>query len=343
LWPIHKIVDKSNIYNCRPVSPLLSLSKVLETLRFSRLNQHLQLNKFLAPELFRFIKGTIIEYAIFTLMDIIFTSLNHWQQIVGIKSYLTNRKQKVNISPWNPGAERSWGLEAIISGVPQGSILGPLFSIYINDLPCGIYHSAKLVIYADDTSVLITVKNVHELQVKAKTTQDYTSKWCLVNSLTLSIDKTDLVIFSSNHYHDETFLINYQNNSLKESTNTIYLGLELDKRINWKNHINKILPKLNNAYLILSSTYSYSNTSTLRMIYFVYIYATMECGIIFWGNLIESKKSSYSRKGSIELWLFWAIEHDVNLISETGIINLVFTIHTIPDEVLVTEFGNLYI
>jgi len=68
------------------------------------------------------------------------------------------------------------------------------------------------------------------------------SEWFLVNGLTLNIDKTDLVKFSSNHYRDETFLINYQNNSVKESTNTIYLGLELDKCINWKNHINKILP-----------------------------------------------------------------------------------------------------
>jgi hypothetical protein len=249
-----------------------------------------------------------------SLMDIIFTSLNHWQQIVGIKSFLTNRKQTVNKSPWNPGAENSWSLETIISGVPQGSFLGPLFSIYINDLPYEIYHTAKLVIYADDRSVLIThFKNVNELQVKAKTTLNYMSEWFLVNGLTLNIDKTDLVKFSSNHYQDETFLINYQINSLNEFTNAIYLELELDKRITWKNHINKILPKLNNACLVVSSTYSYSNTSTHRMIYFVFFHATMEYGIIFWGNLIDSKKSSYSRKRYIELWLFWDIEHHVNL------------------------------
>jgi hypothetical protein len=73
------------------------------------------------------------------------------------------------------------------------------------------------------------------------------SEWFLVNGLTLNLDKAYLVKFSSNHYQDETFVINYQNNSVKESTNTIYLGLELDKHMNWKNHINKILPKLNNA------------------------------------------------------------------------------------------------
>jgi hypothetical protein len=48
------------------------------------LNQHLQSNKILPPEQLRLRKGTILENAIFALMYIVFTSLNHWQQIVDI-------------------------------------------------------------------------------------------------------------------------------------------------------------------------------------------------------------------------------------------------------------------
>jgi hypothetical protein len=48
--------------------------------------------------------------------------------------------------------------------------------------------------YADDTSVLITAKNINESQIKAETTLDYMSEWFLVNGLTLNIDKTNIQI-----------------------------------------------------------------------------------------------------------------------------------------------------
>jgi hypothetical protein len=76
-----------------------------------------------------------------------------------------------------------------------------------------------------------------------------------------------------------TFLINYKSNSIKEYTDTKFLGLILDKRINWKNHINKNLPKLRSLCFVVSSMYSYSNMFTLKMIYFARFYATMEYDI----------------------------------------------------------------
>jgi hypothetical protein len=50
-----------------------------------------------------------------------------------------------------------------------------LFLIYVKDLSYGLYHTGKPVIYADDTSVLTTAKNINELQIKAENTLDYMS------------------------------------------------------------------------------------------------------------------------------------------------------------------------
>ena len=66
------------------------------------------------------------------------------------------------------------------------------------------------------------------------------SEWFLVNGLTLNIDKTDIFKLSSKHYQDKMFLINFENNLIKESANTKFLGFEVDKHLKWKSHINKI-------------------------------------------------------------------------------------------------------
>ena len=75
-----------------------------------------------------------------------------------------NRKQKVKITLQNGKRDPSSRWETIRNGIPQGSILGPLlFIIYVNDLPSGINQFANPVIYADDTSVLVSAKNLEDL------------------------------------------------------------------------------------------------------------------------------------------------------------------------------------
>jgi len=90
----------------------------------------------------------------------------HWYGILGkgynlIQSYLKNRYQRVITANKSRQYYSEW--EPIRYGIPQGSILGPLFSIlYINDLPKTMAISANRVFFADDTSMIITKSNPME-------------------------------------------------------------------------------------------------------------------------------------------------------------------------------------
>ena len=87
-----------------------------------------------------------------------------------IFDFLSNRKQRVVLN----GMASSW--ESIKSGVPQGSVLGPLlFLIYINDLTDNI--SSEMRLFADDSSLFIKVRNIEDTQVQRTDDLDKITNW----------------------------------------------------------------------------------------------------------------------------------------------------------------------
>jgi len=93
-----------------------------------------------------------------------------------IESYLEERDQYVEIK-CNQESFKSKQLKAI-NGVPQGTILGPLFfSIYINDLPTFIKDYAEIVMYADDCALIVSGNDKKEVESKVNKVLNLTNNW----------------------------------------------------------------------------------------------------------------------------------------------------------------------
>ena len=119
-------------------------------------------------------------------------------------------------------------------GVPQGSILGPLFFLlYNNDLPYILNNVSKLTLFADDTSLIFSNSNSTDY-VTFIVTFDKMNLWFTINSLSLNLFKTNYVHFTAKSNTKIDINIKFKDIQINNTYNIKYLGLTIDNTLSWK-------------------------------------------------------------------------------------------------------------
>ena len=202
-----------------------------------------------------------------------------------MESYLKNRQQYVEID----GIKSE--LVSVKTGVPQGSILGPLlFLIYINDFE-NASEIFDLIIYADDTTLsgaLNVISQKSELENINEAINDELTKindWLKVNKLSLNVAKTKFMTF---HTVQKKKIpnINLKLNDIQiEQVHCFnFLGIILNENLTWSDHINKISNKISRNIGIINRLKNLLPLKTRITLYNTMVLSYVNYGILMWGH-----------------------------------------------------------
>lgn len=145
-----------------------------------------------------------------------------------LKSYLTQRKFYVKVN------DDTSSICQINAGVPQGSVLGPvLYTIYTSDMP--IEDNVTIATYADDTAILASDVSPNEASFLVQRYLNQLQMWLSKWKICINAEKSNHVLFTLKKGECPPLHIN--GSEIPKADTVKYLGMHLDKRLTWKNHI----------------------------------------------------------------------------------------------------------
>lgn len=306
ICPIFKNGSKKLIENYRPVAILSAPAKLFEKLIHKFLMP--QIDAYIIPEQHGFRKGRSTETNLMVFTDYVarsldsgyqvdcsyndfskaFDTVNHdilltklaqmgfsLQMLKFFKSYLKNRKQFVTHGIFQ-SAEF-----LVFSGVPQGSILGPLlFSIFINDI-AGVIRFSRFLLFADDLKLFLLIRNIEDC-LRLQADVDNISEWSQRNQLHFNVLKCVILTFTrafSLTYHRYTML----GHNLKRVSNIKDLGIMYESKLTFRTHIEGVCQSaLKMLGFVLRTVRVFRDTRALKILYFSLVRSRLESGSLIW-------------------------------------------------------------
>jgi len=198
-----------------------------------------------------------------------------------IKEWLANRKQRVSLN----NTFSSW--RDVTSGVPQGSVLGPiLFVVYINDLDNNII--SKINKFADDTKLGKAVGRVED-RISLQNDLDKLFNWSTEWQMKFNTDKCAVIHLGSKNTGAEYLL---GNEKIKSSSNERDLGVIIDNKLNFSEHCDHIIKQANSTLGLIKRTIKYKSKDTIVRLYKGLVRPKLDYCVQVWRPYLKKDISS---------------------------------------------------
>ena len=326
--PLYKKEDKEKPEFYRPVSILPVISKVFERSATDQLMKYLESNQILSSTQHAYRRNHSTVTCLADLTDEIrrrrdrnetvvvlgmdlskaFDSINHnilmkKLAIIGcgpnlitwMRSYLTNRKQRVKFK--NVTSDE----EVVESGVPQGSILGPvLFIIFTNSLAEDL-KEYKLSSYADDTQIIISADSPEQMKEEVEKVMDISQKWYTSHSLLNNLTKTEIMIITSKKNQQKYKEIEYiikeddEMKKIKGTEKMKILGVWIDEDMNWNKQVSTMKGKAFNNARNLCRVNNLLPMKTKIQLYNSYVASQLSYADVIWGGCSQQNKEKLQK------------------------------------------------
>ena len=322
--PLHKSGSTLACNNYRPISMLPAASKVAEMYIVDILTNHLERNNLIHPLQSGFRRGHSTQSLLLYLTDCwyksmdmgdmvgvvyldiakAFDTINHTlllhklkvqfylsnQMCQWIKSYLSNRAQAVSanstVSPFLP----------LDSGVPQGSVLGPLlFSMYINDLPVATASPSQTALFADDTTIFASGKTVDSISSSMNAILSLVKQWLIDNGLSLNVAKTKCMLVHSKRKSPPPLHITFNESSIEQVETFKLLGVIIDQHLHWRPHIDNVVKSASRNVQLMRRLSWFLPTNALKAFYFAYIATSFDYCSLVWDTCCASDSTRLQR------------------------------------------------
>ena len=309
--PVHKKDSRQDIKNYRPISLLPICGKIFEKTLFDSLYVFLTSNSLLSKNQSGFRPGDSAINQLLSITTEIYECFEDYDEVRAVfldlskafdkvwheglifkfkrcgidgvflkllENYLSNRKQRVVLN----GQESEW--VDIHSGVPQGSVLGPLlFLIYINDLSDNISSNVKL--FADDVSLFTRVRDINTTHEQLVNDLNVISAWAYQWKMKFNPDITKQaieVIFSTKYKKAHHPLLDFNGIPVARKSSTKHLGVILDEKLTFREHIKEAISKAKKGLALMKFLSKNVTAHVLEMTYKMYVRPHLEYGDIIY-------------------------------------------------------------